>query len=319
MLRYTLKRILSALLVLFFVSLITFVVISVIPGDRAILALGIDATEESVEALRSSMGLDKPFFERYFSWLISALRFDLGVSDVYGERVGSLILSRLPVTFSLALFSIFIASVLSALLALLCQMKRGKGLDGAIRGGVILISALPSFWISLVALIFFCGKLKWFPVNGYISPDKGFLPFLRSITLPSIILALGELSLLTRMFRSSLINSFNEDYMTACKVKGLGRVRSMVHYGLRSAIIAPITLIGNQAAKLFGGTVVVETIFSLPGIGRLLLVAVEQHDIPLLEGVVLFITAMVVVMNFLTDIFVAIADPLIRQSEGGVK
>ena len=122
MLRYTLKRILSALLVLFFVSLITFVVISAIPGDRAILALGIDATEESVEALRSSMGLDKPFFERYFSWLISALRFDLGVSDVYGERVGSLILSRLPVTFSLALFSIFIASVLSALLALLCQM-----------------------------------------------------------------------------------------------------------------------------------------------------------------------------------------------------
>ena len=110
MLRYTLKRILSALLVLFFVSLITFVVISVIPGDRAILALGIDATKESVEALRSSMGLDKPFFERYFSWLISALRFDLGVSDVYGEKVGSLILSRLPVTFSLALFSIFIAS-----------------------------------------------------------------------------------------------------------------------------------------------------------------------------------------------------------------
>ena len=121
------------------------------------------------------------------------------------------------------------------------------------------------------------------------------------------------------MFRSSLINSFNEDYMTACKVKGIGRVRSMVHYGLRSAIIAPITLIGNQAAKLFGGTVVVETIFSLPGIGRLLLVAVEQHDVPLLQGVVLFITTMVVAMNFITDIFVAVADPLIRGSEGGVK
>ncbi|MGN1164669.1 MAG: ABC transporter permease, partial [Candidatus Ornithospirochaeta sp.] len=268
MLRYALKRILSALLVLLFVSLITFVVISVIPGDRAILALGIDATRESVEAARVSMGLDKPFVERYFSWLLSALRLDLGVSEVYGERVGTLILSRLPVTFSLTLFSILIATVVSALLGLVCQIKKGRAADGIIRGGVILISALPSFWISLVALIFFCGKLKWFPVNGYISPAKGFLSFLRSITLPSIILALGELSLLTRMFRSSLIKSFSEDYMTACRVKGLSRRRSMIHYGVRSACIAPLTLIGNQAAKLFGGTVVVETIFSLPGIGR---------------------------------------------------
>ena len=317
--RYILKRILSALLVLLFVSLITFVVISVIPGDRAILALGIDATQESVDAVRASMGLDKPFLERYFDWLSSAIRLDLGVSDVYGEKVGALILSRLPVTLSLTLFSILIASILSVVLGLICQIKKGKLADGLIRGSVILTSALPSFWISLVALIFFCGKLKWFPVNGYISPAKGFFPFLRSITLPSIILALGELSLLTRMFRSSLIKSFDEDYMIACRVKGLGKMRSMIHYGLRSACIAPLTLIGNQAAKLLGGTVVVETIFSLPGIGRLLLVAVEQHDIPLLQGVVLFITTMVVLMNFLTDIFVAIADPLIRQGEGSVK
>ena len=317
MLRYALKRVLSALLVLLFVSLITFVVISVIPGDRAILALGIDATKESVEAARVSMGLDKPFIERYFIWLLSALRLDLGVSEVYGERVWSLIVSRLPVTFSLTLFSILIATVVSAALGLVCQMKKGRATDGLLRGGVILVSALPSFWISLVALIIFCGKLKWFPVNGYVSPAKGFFPFLRSITLPSIILALGELSLLTRMFRSSLIKSFSEDYMTACRVKGLSRIRSMIHYGVRSASIAPLTLIGNQGAKLFGGTVVVETIFSLPGMGRLLLVSVEQHDIPLLQGVVLFITTMVVLMNFLTDIFVALADPLIREGEGG--
>ena len=259
------------------------------------------------------MGLDRPFLERYLGWLMSALKMDLGRSEVYGEKVSSLIASHLPVTFSLTIFSILIASILSLVLGLISERRKGRALDGIIRSTCILISALPSFWVSLLALVFFCGKLRWFPVNGYISPTRGFFSFLRSIALPSIILALGELSLLTRMFRSSLIRSFSEDYMTQCEVKGLRRSRAIIHYALRSAIIAPITLIGNQAAKLFGGTVVVETIFSLPGIGRLLLTAVEQHDTTLLQGIVLFITTMVVLMNLLTDIFVALSDPTIRK------
>ena len=313
MVRYALRRIVSSLLVLFFVTLITFIVISVLPGDRAVLDLGIDADAETVEALRASMGLDRPFLERYLGWLMSALKMDLGRSEVYGEKVSSLIASHLPVTFSLTIFSILIASILSLVLGLISERRKGRALDGIIRSTCILISALPSFWVSLLALVFFCGKLRWFPVNGYISPTRGFFSFLRSIALPSIILALGELSLLTRMFRSSLIRSFSEDYMTQCEVKGLRRSRAIIHYALRSAIIAPITLIGNQAAKLFGGTVVVETIFSLPGIGRLLLTAVEQHDTTLLQGIVLFITTMVVLMNLLTDIFVALSDPTIRK------
>ena len=192
----------------------------------------------------------------------------------------------------------------------------GRVADGAIRTTVLAISSLPSFWISLLCLVFFCGKLKWFPVNGYTAPSVNVFEFIRSMVLPSFILAFGEIALMTRMFYSSLVRSLSDDYMIACEVKGLSRLRALIHYGVRSAIIAPITLIGNQAAKLFGGTVIVETVFSLPGIGRLLLVSVEQHDIALLEGVVLFITVMVVLMNFLTDIAVALADPLIRLSGG---
>ncbi|MDY5056386.1 MAG: ABC transporter permease [Bullifex sp.] len=315
--RYVTKRLLSALAVLFFVTLITFLVLSVIPGDQAVLSLGLDATSESIEALRASMGLDRPFYVRYLEWLFSAITFDFGTSAVYGESVTSLIASRIPVTFSLTLFSIAVATVISALLGLFAALARGKGADGIIRTAVMITSSLPSFWISLLALIFFCGHLGWFPVNGYISPAEGFAGFLRSITLPSFILAAGELALMTRMFRSSLVRSLSEDYMMACEVKGLSRARALFHYAGRSAIIAPITLIGNQAAKLFGGTVIVETVFSLPGIGRLLLVAVEQRDTALLQGVVLFITFMVVLMNLLTDIAVAAADPMIRLGEEG--
>ncbi len=315
--RYVIKRLLSALAVLFFVTLITFLVLSVIPGDQAVLALGLDATAESISELRSSMGLDRPFYVRYLEWLFSAVTFDFGSSAVYGDSVASLIASRLPVTFSLTLFSILMATLISALLGFAAALSRGKGADGIIRTAVMITSSLPSFWISLLALIFFCGHLGWFPVNGYISPAEGFGGFVRSITLPSIILAVGELALMTRMFRSSLVRSLSEDYMMACEVKGLSGTRSLLHYAGRSAIIAPITLIGNQAAKLFGGTVIVETVFSLPGIGRLLLVAVEQRDTALLQGVVLFITSMVVLMNLLTDIAVAAADPMIRLGEEG--
>ena len=316
MLKYILKRFLSSLAVLFFVTLITFFVISVLPGDQAILALGLDATQESLDALRSSLGLDRPFLVRYLEWLFSAIRFDLGTSSVYGERVINLIASRLPVTFFLTLFSIIIASLISAALGLIASLNKGRVADGAIRTTVLAISSLPSFWISLLCLVFFCGKLKWFPVNGYTAPSVNVFEFIRSMVLPSFILAFGEIALMTRMFYSSLVRSLSDDYIIACEVKGLSRLRALIHYGVRSAIIAPITLIGNQAAKLFGGTVIVETVFSLPGIGRLLLVSVEQHDIALLEGVVLFITVMVVLMNFLTDIAVALADPLIRLSGG---
>ena len=319
MIRYILKRLLSAVAVLFFVSLITFIALELIPGDQATISLGLDATAESLDAIRSSMGLDRPLYIRYFEWLFRALAFDFGTSSIYGGDVISLIIARLPVTFSITLLSMLIASLVSFILGLTASIKRGKPADGLIRTAVLVISSLPSFWISLLALILFCGKLGWFPVNGYTSPSSSFSEFLRSIMLPSIILALGELGLMTRMFRSSIVKTLRDDYMLSHKIKGLSRYRTFIHYAGRSAVIAPITVIGSQAAKLFGGTAIVETVFSLPGIGRLLLVSVEQRDIALLQGIVIFITTMVVLMNFITDIAVAAADPLIRRGKGDLR
>ncbi len=313
MTKYVLKRLLSAFIVLFFVTLITFISLELIPGDSAVISLGLDLTSDSLEALRASMGLNEPLYIRYFKWVGKLFSFDLGTSAIYGSDVKELIISRLPVTFSLTIFSILIAVIMSSILGLVAAVRKGSIADGLIRTIVLVISSLPSFWISLIALIFLCGKLGWFPVSGYTEPSQSFSSFINSIALPSIILALGELGLMTRMFRTSIAKTLKEDYMLAPRIKGINKFKALTSYAGRSAIIAPITVIGNQAAKLFGGTIVVETIFSLPGIGRLLLVAVEQRDVALLQGVVLFITTMVVAMNFLTDIAVAIADPLIRK------
>ena len=277
--------------------------------------LGTDATEEKIEMLSESMGLNDPWYVRYFSLLGGLLRFDLGESWLYGESVSRLILQRLPVTFSLTVFSLLIAVVFSSVLGILAALKKGSLIDGFARSFVQLASAVPSFWLGMVAIIIFAGNLGWFPVNGYVAPGQGFGAFLNSITLPSIILAIGESGLMTRMVRSSMLKALDQDFMLSARVKGLSRTRSVVTYALRSAVIAPITLVGTQAAKLFGGTVIIETIFALPGIGRLLLVAVEQRDIVLLQGIVLFITGMVVMMNLLTDIFVHKANPLIRLDE----
>lgn len=315
MLNYSLRRALGALAVLFTVSFITFVVLMWIPGDPALLILGTDATAEKAAALRSSMGLDEPWYVQYFSWLGNLLRGDWGNSYVYGEKVTTLIAQRLPVTVSLTVFSMTLAVLVSAVLGIYSALHRGGFVDGVSRSLVQIASAMPSFWLGMIFMIFFASRLGWFPITGFVSPREGFLPFLNSITLPSVILALQECGLLIRMFRSSMIQALGEDFMQSANVKGLSYRRTIFSYALRKAIVAPITLIGTQCAKLFGGTVVIETIFALPGLGRLLLTSVEQRDIQLLQGIVLFITFMVILLNFISDMLVFLANPMIGISE----
>ena len=172
--RYIMKRLLSALAVLFFVSLITFLALEAIPGSRAELMLGTDATEEKIEMLEEAMGLNDPWYERYFSWLGGLLRFDLGESALYGEKVSTLIMQRLPVTFSLTVFSLLISVLFSSVLGILAALKKGSLIDGFARSFVQLASAVPSFWLGMVAIIIFAGNLGWFPVNGYMDPSEGF-------------------------------------------------------------------------------------------------------------------------------------------------
>lgn len=318
MLKLLVRRLLSALAVLFVVSFITFVVLLCIPGDAAQLVLGVDATPEKVAALREAMGLNEPWYIQYLDWIGGVLRGDWGTSYVYGENVWTLLCQRLPVTFSVALLSMLIAVVLSAVLGILAALKKDSPLDILARTVMQLGGALPSFWLAMLFMLFFASYLGWFPITGYTPMSEGFGACLRSIALPSIVLAIGELGILIRIVRSSMLTALDQDFMLSARVKGLPPRAAIVRYALRSAVIAPITISGMQLAKLLGGTVIVETIFALPGIGRLMLTAVEQRDITLLQGIVLFITSMVVLVSLVTDLIVMAVNPAIRTGEEAV-
>lgn len=318
MLKLLVRRLLSALAVLFVVSFITFVVLLCIPGDAAQLVLGVDATPEKIAALREAMGLNEPWYIQYLDWIGGVLRGDWGTSYVYGENVWTLLCQRLPVTFSVALLSMLIAVVLSAVLGILAALKKDSPLDILARTVMQLGGALPSFWLAMLFMLFFASYLGWFPITGYTPMSEGFGTCLRSIALPSVVLAIGELGILIRIVRSSMLTALDQDFMLSARVKGLPPRAAIVRYALRSAVIAPITISGMQLAKLLGGTVIVETIFALPGIGRLMLTAVEQRDITLLQGIVLFITSMVVLVSLVTDLIVMAVNPAIRTGEEAV-
>jgi len=317
MFSYVLNRVKSSIIVLLVVSIITFSVLMIIPGDPAQLILGTEATPEMVEDLHTAMGLDKPLYEQYISWLLDLLKFDMGTSYVYGESVTTLIMSSLPVTLSISVFAMLIAVVTAFVFGMLSAIKKDSFIDYFSRSIMQLGTAIPSFWIGMVFIVFFGLKMKLFPVSGYVSYSQNFAGFLKSITLPSVVLAIGEVGILLRIVRSSMLDSLNQDYMDMAKVKGLNSCKIYIKYALRGALIAPLTIIGMQFAKLAGGTVVVETIFAFPGIGRLVLTAVEHRDIVLLQGLVMFITALVIFITLIVDVLIMFINPRIKSFQRG--
>ncbi|HRC80657.1 MAG TPA: ABC transporter permease [Sedimentibacter sp.] len=317
MLSYVLDRLKSSLVVLFVVSIITFFVLMIIPGNPAQLILGTDATPEAIAELSSAMGLDKPLYQRYLSWLLDLLKLDMGKSYVYGESVTSLIARSIPVTFSIAIFAMTMAVIIAFLFGMLSAIKKNSIIDYFSRSIMQLGTAIPSFWIGMVLIVYFGVKLKILPVSGFVPIERGFAPFIKSIFLPSLVLAIGEVGTLLRIVRSSMLDSLKQDYMDMARVKGLGWGKIYIKYALRGALTAPLTIIGMQLAKLAGGTTVVETIFALPGLGRLVLTAVEHRDIVLLQGLVMFITSTVVFVTLIVDILVMLFNPRIKSFHQG--
>ncbi|MEA4971997.1 Glutathione transport system permease protein GsiC [bioreactor metagenome] len=309
---YILKRVWSALVVIFVVSFITYFVLMFIPGDAAQLILGTEASAEKLAELRNVMGLNRPWIVQYADWLGGLLRLDFGESYLYGTSVLGLITQRLPVTLSVAVFSMLIASVFAVVLGVVSAIKRNTAIDYFSRSVMQIGSAIPSFWMGMIFIIYFGLKLKWFPISDYTPLSDGFFVHLKSLIMPCTVLAIGEIGMLLRSVRTSMIDTLDQDYMDMARVKGLKSSTVYFKYALRSAMIAPINVIGMQFAKLMGGTVVVESVFSLPGLGRLLLVAVEQRDIVLLQGIVMFITAVVVFTSLAVDIIVMLLNPKIR-------
>ena len=317
MFNYVLNRVKSSIVVLLVVSIIAFAVLIIIPGDPAQLILGTEATPEMVEDLHAAMGLDRPIYEQYINWLLNLLKFDMGTSYVYGESVTALILKFLPVTLSISIFAMLIAVVIAFIFGMLSAIKKDSFIDYFSRSIMQLGTAIPSFWIGMVFIVYLGLRLRIFPVSGFVPCSEGFLKFIKSITLPSLVLAIGEIGILLRIVRSSMLDSLKQDYMDMAKVKGLNSGKIYVKYALRGALIAPLTIIGMQFAKLAGGTVVVETVFALPGIGRLVLTAVEHRDIVLLQGLVMFITTMVIFITLIVDVLIMFINPRIKSFQRG--
>lgn len=317
MLRYVINRVKSSIVVLLVVSIITFIVLMIIPGDPAQLILGTEATPEMIEDLHKAMGLDKPLYQQYSSWLADLIKLDMGKSYVYGESVTTLIARALPVTMSISVLAMIFATTFAFLFGILSAIKKNSFIDYFSRSIMQLGTAIPSFWIGMVFIVYFGLRLKLFPVSGFVPMNESFLGFLKSITLPSIVLSFGEIGTLLRIVRSSMLDSLKQDYMDMAKIQGLRAGKIYLKYALRGALIAPITIIGMQFAKLAGGTVVVETIFALPGIGRLVLTAVEHRDIVLLQGLVMFITSTVIIITLMIDVLIMIINPRIKSVERG--
>lgn len=316
MLKVVAQRIGAALVVLVVVSIMTFLALRVIPGDAATLILGLDASEEKLEVLRASLGLDEPLPRQYLDWVGGVLTGDWGDSRVYGRPVLEVIAGALPVTALLALYAMALALAVAVPLGVVSALHPGSVLDGFARTVMQLASAAPGFWVGILLMLLFAGRLGWLPVSGYVPVSQDPWGCLRSLTLPAATLAVTEYGVLIRTVRSSMMSALQRDCMLSAQVKGLSRLRTVGAYALRSALVAPLTVAGLQFAKLAGGTAVIESVFALPGLGRLLLTAVEQRDLLLVQGVVLFVTAAVVVVTLLVDLLVMAADPSVRRQQG---
>lgn len=315
MAKAVIQRVASAVAVAAVVSLLTFLALRVLPGDAAVLVLGLDATPEKVAALREAMGLNAPLGEQLCAWVGGVVAGDWGTSRVYGAPVLEVIGAALPVTFALAVYAMVLAVAVALPLGVLSALRPGSVVDVVSRTLMQLASAAPGFWVAILLMLGFAGGLGWFPVSGFVPFSDGLGPALTSLTLPAATLAVGECGVLIRTVRSSVLAALARDCMLATRVKGLGRASAVVRYALRSALVAPLTVAGMQFAKLLGGTAVVESVFALPGLGRLLLTAVEQRDLELVQGIVLFVALAVVLVTLLTDLAVMAAEPQVRRAE----
>ncbi len=319
MLKAVAQRVGAALVVLVVVSIMTFVVLRVLPGNPAALVLGLEATPERVAALSEAMGLDDPLPEQYLSWMGGVLTGDWGTSRMYGAPVLGVIAGALPVTLALAVYAMALALLVSVPLGVFSALRPGSAVDAVARTVMQLGSAAPAFWLAILLMLLFAGELGWFPVSGFTPFSESAGGALRSLTLPAVVLAVGECGVLIRTVRSSTMSALVRDCMLSARVKGLSRVRTVAVYALRSALVAPLTVAGMQLAKLVGGTAVVESVFALPGLGRLLLTAVQQRDLELVQGIVLFVTVAVVLVTLVVDLLVMVAEPQVRRAdaEGG--
>lgn len=311
---YILRRLLTMIPVLLLVSVLVFSLIHLIPGDPAVSILGEEATPQAVAALRANLGLDQPIPVQYAKWLGSVLRGDLGRSIRSNQPVSEAIAERLPVTVELAILSIAISLSIAIPAGIVAAMRRNSVLDAGSTFLALLGVSLPNFFLAILLILVFGVQLQVLPPFGYQPITQGLGGNLQRMILPAITLGTALAAIVTRMMRSSLLEVLDQDYIRTARAKGLREGRMVQAHALKNALMPVVTIVGLQIGGLLGGAIITESIFVLPGIGRLLVDAIFQRDFPLVQGVVLFVSLAFLFSNFAVDMVYAYLDPRIRYS-----
>ncbi len=313
MIRYLARRLLSLALTLLVASVIIFLIIEVVPGDTASLMLGVNADEETRLALREELGLDVSKPVRYVNWVSGMLTGDFGISYTYRTPVSEMIADRMMVSFPLALYALALSTLIAFPAGIIAATKRGSFSDVSIMGVTQLGVAIPNFWFAMILVTIFAIKLRWFSAGGFPGWEAGFFAGLKSLTLPAIALALPQASILARVMRSSLLDTLGEDFIRTARAKGLSARQALWGHALRNALIPVLTIIGLQFSFLLAGAIIIENIFFLPGLGRMIFQAITQRDLIVVESVVMLLVFAVVAVTFLVDIAYAVVDPRLRR------
>ncbi|MDP2087119.1 MAG: ABC transporter permease [Gemmobacter sp.] len=312
MLRYTLSRLVSLGLSLVVASLVIFAVIEVIPGDPASFMLGMNAADDTVAALREQLGLNGTLAERYLAWVGGMLLGDFGVSYTYRVPVADLIAARMQVSVPLTVYALVLSTSIAIPVGLIAAARQGKATDLAVMATTQMGVAVPNFWFAMILVLIFAVNLRWFPSGGFPGWDKGVWLNLKALTLPAIALALPQASILARVMRSSVLETLSQDYIRTARAKGLTRTQAVLRHAFRNALIPVLTILGLQFSFLLAGAIIIENVFFLPGLGRLIFQGITQRDLIVVESVVMLLVGAVIVVNFLVDLAYAAVDPRLR-------
>jgi peptide/nickel transport system permease protein len=306
------RRLLATVPLLFFVSVIVFSFVHVLPGDPAILFLGEEANAETIAQFRARLGFDRPLVTQYLEWLGAALRGDLGRSLRTNQPVTEAILQRLPVTLELLVAALLVSLAISIPMGIISAVKRNSGVDLASTLFALGGFSLPNFWLGLMLIYVFALVLRWLPPSGFVPLPSGVGDNVRSMILPAITLGTALAAIVTRQLRSGMLEVLRQDYVRTAQAKGLSQRLVVGKHALKNALIAVVTVIGLQVGALLGNTIITESLFALPGVGRLMIDAVFSRDFFVVQGGILFLSLGYVVSNLAVDILYSYLDPRIR-------
>lgn len=313
MLRYLAGRLVSLVASLVVASLAIFLLVEVVPGDPAAVMLGLNADPAALAALRAEMGLDRPLAVRYLDWAGGMLRGDFGTSYTYRTPVSQMVADRLWVSLPLALYALALAVLIGIPAGVLAAARRGRLADLGVMGATQLGIAIPNVWFAMMLVFVFAIQLRWVPAGGFPGWERGLGPGMAALTLPALALAVPQAAILARVMRSALIEILGEDFIRTARAKGLSPAQVLWRHGLRNALIPVLTILGLQFAFLIAGGIIIEQVFYLPGLGRLVFQAIGARDLVTVESVVMLLVFAVIMVNFAVDLAYALVDPRLRR------